>query len=163
MRVVQITDTHVPADARDQTVLEMLCAVETVDPVVNLQIILDDIRASIPPADFVIATATLPTVATRRAIAAYEAYSNRSKCRCTRHPGNHDLADELARHLPGGNVAVVRVRTRRLAVRVRRRRQYRMGRALPGRTAQLDRTMATATATTSCCAFIIRPLPCTRV
>ena len=27
---MQITDTHVPADARDQTVLEMLCAVETV-------------------------------------------------------------------------------------------------------------------------------------
>jgi len=59
MRVVQITDTHVPADARDQTVLEMLCAVETVDPVVNLQIILDDIRTLDPPADFVIATGDL--------------------------------------------------------------------------------------------------------
>ena len=59
MRAVQITDTHVPADAGDQTVLEMLCAVQTVDPVVNLQIILDDIGTLDPAPDFVIATGDL--------------------------------------------------------------------------------------------------------
>ena len=132
MRVVQITDTHVPADARDQTVLEMLCAVETVDPVVNLQIILDDIRTLDPAPDFVIATGDL---------------ADRG------HPGELPPAARAARAARGPRLRIARqprprrrvgpaparrkrvgrrcVRTRRMAVRVRRRRQHRVGRALP--------------------------------
>lgn len=107
MRVVQITDTHVPADVHDQTVLEMLCAVETVDPVVNLQIVLDDIRTLDPAPDLMLATGDL---ADRGHPASYRRLREMLEpleIPVYAAPGNHDLADELARHLPGGNVAVV--------------------------------------------------------
>ena len=107
MRAVQITDTHVPADARDQTVLEMLCAVETVDPVVNLQIILDDIRTLDPPADFILATGDLADRGHPASYRRLRGLLEPLEVPVYASPGNHDLADELARHLPGGNVAVV--------------------------------------------------------
>lgn len=107
MRVVQITDTHVPADAGDQTVLEMLCAVQTVDPVVNLQIILDDIRTLDPTPDFVVATGDLADRGHPASYRRLRALLEPLEVPVYASPGNHDLADELARHLPGGNVSVV--------------------------------------------------------
>src|SRR3990170_3072359 len=107
MRVVQITDTHVPADPRDQTVLDMLCAVETVDPVVNLQIILDDIRTLDPVPDFVIATGDLADRGHPASYHRLRTLLQPLEVPVYASPGNHDLADELSRHLPGGNVAVV--------------------------------------------------------
>jgi 3',5'-cyclic AMP phosphodiesterase CpdA len=106
-RVVQITDTHVPADARDETVLEMLCAVQTVDPVVNLQIILDDIRALDPAPEFVIATGDLADRGHPASYHRLRALLEPLEVPVYASPGNHDLAEELSRHLPGGNVSVV--------------------------------------------------------
>jgi 3',5'-cyclic AMP phosphodiesterase CpdA len=107
MRVVQITDTHVPAHAGDQTVLEMLCAVETVDPVINLEVALDDIRALDPPADLVLATGDLADRGHPASYRRLRGMLEPLEIPVYASPGNHDLADELARHLPGGNVAVV--------------------------------------------------------
>ena len=107
MRVVQITDTHVPAAARDQTVLEMLCAVETVDPVVNLEIVLDDIRTLDPAPDLMLATGDLADRGHPASYRRLQELLEPFEFPVYASPGNHDLADEFARHLPGGNVAVV--------------------------------------------------------
>ena len=104
---MQITDTHVPADARDQTVLEMLLAVETVDPVVNLQFILDDIRALDPAPDFVIATGDLADRGHPASYHRLRTLLEPLEVPVYASPGNHDLVDELAQHLPGANVSVV--------------------------------------------------------
>ena len=107
MRVVQITDTHVPAGPRDQTVLEMLLAVETVDPVVNLQFILDDIGRLDPAPDFVIATGDLADRGHPESYHRLRALLEPLEVPVYASPGNHDLADDLARHLPGENVSVL--------------------------------------------------------
>jgi Icc protein len=107
VRVVQITDTHVPADPRDQTVLEMLCGVTTVDPVVNLQHVLDDIATLDPRPDVVLATGDLADRGHPDSYRRLRAMLEPLGAPVYAAPGNHDLADELARHLPGGDVHVV--------------------------------------------------------
>ncbi len=102
MRIVQISDTHIPAQAGDRTVLEQLADITMPDPFENLRVIVEDAAASRP--DLVVASGDL---ADRGEPAAYHRLRDalsRFDCPVYTLPGNHDLADELAAHLPGDNV-----------------------------------------------------------
>jgi 3',5'-cyclic-AMP phosphodiesterase len=109
VRVVQITDTHIPADPADQTVIEMVGGIDLLDPVDTLSHILDDIAALDRRPDLVVATGDLGDRGHRASYLRLNAMLNDLGIPALCIPGNHDLPDELDRSLPGGCVEIAHV------------------------------------------------------
>jgi Icc protein len=104
LRVVQITDTHVPADPDDPTVVEWLSGATLHDPMTTLEHVLHDIDGLERRPDLVVATGDL---ADRGHSASYRRLNgmlNELGITTMAVPGNHDLPDELDAALPGGCV-----------------------------------------------------------
>jgi 3',5'-cyclic-AMP phosphodiesterase len=109
VRVVQITDTHVPADPADASVVGWLAGVELHDPVSTLTHVLRDIDGLEARPDLIVATGDL---ADRGHPASYRRLNgmlNDLGIPTIVLPGNHDLPDELDATLPGGCVELASV------------------------------------------------------
>ncbi len=105
VRIVQITDTHIPARTGDRTVLEQLADITMPDPYENLRVVIDHAAATTP--DLVVASGDLADRGEPEAYRRLRELFSRFDCPVYTLPGNHDLADELAAHLPGDNVVRV--------------------------------------------------------
>ena len=100
-RVVQLTDTHVPASSTMPTVLELLADVRSGDPVAHLELVLDDIASLDPGPDLVVGTGDLSDTGDPDAYRRLRALVGRLDLPVWVLPGNHDLADALDVHLVG--------------------------------------------------------------
>lgn len=93
IRVVQVTDTHVPARPDAPTVIEVLAGIEAGDPVVHLELVLADIAALDPYPVLVVGTGDLADAGDP---AAYDRWAGSFLplgVPVWAVPGNHDLAD----------------------------------------------------------------------
>jgi Icc protein len=104
MRVVQITDTHVPADPNDASVVGWLSGIELHDPVTTLERVLADIASLDRRPDMLVATGDLADRGHPASYRRLNSLLNELGIPAFVIPGNHDLADELDAHLPGGCV-----------------------------------------------------------
>jgi len=101
LRIVQVTDTHVPARPDAPTVLEVLAGIESGDPVAHLDLVIADIDALDPRPDLLVGTGDLADAGDP---AAYRRWRERFlplRIPVWALPGNHDLADVLDEHLAG--------------------------------------------------------------
>jgi Icc protein len=104
MRVVQITDTHVPADPEDPSVVGWLSGIALHDPVTTLEHVLADIASLDTKPDMLVATGDLADRGHPSSYRRLNALLNDLGVPTFVIPGNHDLADELDSYLPGGCV-----------------------------------------------------------
>lgn len=104
MRVVQITDTHVKADPDDLAIIEWFGGVTLHDPADTLAFVLEQIAALEVRPDLIVGTGDLADRGHPAAYRRLNAMLNDLGIPTMVIPGNHDLADHLDAHLPGGVV-----------------------------------------------------------
>lgn len=104
MRVVQLTDIHMPADPEDETVMELLAGIDLLDPAATLAAVLDDVASLAVAPDLVVCTGDLGDRGHPASYRRLNAMLRGLGVPTVVLPGNHDLAAELEAHLPGGNV-----------------------------------------------------------
>jgi Icc protein len=104
VRVVQITDTHVPADRADPSVAGWLSGALLHDPVDSLSHVLRDIDSLDVRPDLVVATGDLADRGHPASYRRLNAMLNDLGIPALVIPGNHDLAEDLDATLPGGCV-----------------------------------------------------------
>jgi 3',5'-cyclic-AMP phosphodiesterase len=104
VRVVQLTDTHVKADPDDLAVMEWFGGITLHDPAESLAFVLADIAALDVRPDLVIGTGDLADRGHPAAYRRLNAMLNELAVPAMVVPGNHDLAEHLDEHLPGGVV-----------------------------------------------------------
>jgi Icc protein len=109
VRVVQITDTHVPADPADPSVAGWLSGARLHDPVASLAHVLADIDGLAVRPDLVVATGDLADRGHPASYRRLNAMLNELGLPAVAIPGNHDLVDDLDRVLPGGCVELASV------------------------------------------------------
>lgn len=106
MRVVQLTDIHMPADGADETVMEMLAGIDLLDPADTLAAVLDDVASLATAPDLVVCTGDLGDRGHPASYRRLNAMLDALGLPVLVLPGNHDLPDAFDEHLPGGRVAL---------------------------------------------------------
>jgi 3',5'-cyclic-AMP phosphodiesterase len=104
LRVVQVTDTHVPARADAPTVLGLLADIDAGDPMGHLELVLAQIAALHPAPELVVATGDLADTGDPAAYQRWRSAFLPLGLPVWVLPGNHDLTDAFDAHLVGDGV-----------------------------------------------------------
>ncbi len=104
LRVVQVTDTHVPAQPGFPTVIGLLAGIDAGDPMDHLALVLADIATLDPAPDLVVGTGDLADTGDPQAYRRWRDQFLPLDLPVWVIPGNHDLADAFDAHLVGDGV-----------------------------------------------------------